>query len=49
MASQIRQVGFILGPEEIDHTEKMLIVECRECNPSSSIIHFFHKHDCELD
>ncbi|CAN5177249.1 hypothetical protein BH18THE2_BH18THE2_35660 [soil metagenome] len=20
------------GPEEIDNTEKMLIVECRECN-----------------
>jgi hypothetical protein len=27
-----KNTGFILGPDEIDHTEKMFIEECPDCN-----------------
>jgi hypothetical protein len=27
-----KNIGYIFGPDEIDHTEKMFIEECPECN-----------------
>ena len=27
-----KNIGFILGPDEINYTEKMFIEECPECN-----------------
>ena len=27
-----KNIGYILGPDEIDHTDKMFIEECPECN-----------------
>ena len=32
LCSTCKNTGFILGPDEIDHTEKMFIEECPDCN-----------------
>lgn len=43
-----KNIGYILGPDETDHTDKMFIEECPECNSQVVISISFHNDKDKL-